>query len=57
MSEETYEQIRERHEREIRDWTRRVCVGGKSINAIARDTGVNIGTIWRLVKQHVRMEK
>lgn len=56
MSEETYDQMRDRHEREVKEWTQRVCSGGKSINAISRDTGVNIGTIWRLVKQHVRRE-
>lgn len=56
MSAETYDEMRERHEREIKEWTHRVCSGGKSINAISRDTGVNIGTVWRLVKQHGRGE-
>ena len=53
---ETYEQMRERHEREVKAWIQRECAGGKSINAVARDTGVNIGTVWRLIKQHGRGE-
>lgn len=51
---ETYSEMQERHERELREWFHRAIAGGKSINAVARETGVNSGTIWRLFKRYGR---
>ena len=53
---ETYEEMRARHEREVRDWTHSAFAGGRSINSVSRDTGVNVGTLWRMLKQHGRGE-
>ena len=54
---ETYDEMRERHEREVRNWVHAQFKSGKSVNAVARDTGVNVGTIWRLVRQHGKGEQ
>lgn len=51
---ETYEEMRARHEKEVRDWVHDAFRGGKSLNQVSRETGVNTGTIWRFVKQHGR---
>jgi len=50
--DETYEQLRARHEQEMRDWVQRALgSGGGSINAAARRAGINAGTMWRLVRR------
>jgi hypothetical protein len=54
---ETYEQMRERHAKEVRDWVHDAFAGGKSINTVSRETGVNVGTVWRLEKQHGKKEE
>lgn len=48
---ESYEQMRKRHEQEVRDWLVRAFDGGKSINSVSRETGINVGTLWRMVKR------
>lgn len=48
---ETYAQLRERHERELRAWVRDAVRGGKSVTRAARDEGVNVGTMFRLVQR------
>ena len=54
---ETYEQMRERHAKEVRDWVRDAFDGGKSVNRVSSETGVNVGTIWRLKRHHVEKEE
>jgi transposase-like protein len=49
---ENYEQLRARHEQEMRDWVRGALEGGASINAAARRAGINAGTMWRLVRRY-----
>lgn len=49
--DETYDQMRARHEQELRDWVRRALEGGASINSAARRAGINAGTMWRLVRR------
>jgi transcriptional regulator of acetoin/glycerol metabolism len=50
--DETYEQLRARHEQEMRDWVHRALVGGSgSINSAARRAGINAGTLWRLARR------
>ena len=51
MVDETYEQLRARHEQEMRDWVRAAMIGGLSVNAAARRAGINAGTMWRLVRR------
>lgn len=48
---ESYEEIRERHEREMREWTRQAMRGHTTINAAARSNNINPGTLWRLVRR------
>jgi len=49
---ESYEQIRQRHVRELRDWVAEALEGGVSINAAARRAEVNAGTFWRMVRRY-----
>jgi transposase-like protein len=54
---ETYEEMRARHESEVRRWVHEAFAGGRSINSVARENGVNVGTIWRLERQHGKKEE
>lgn len=54
---ETYEQIRERHEREMREWVKQVAAGGGAVNAMAKRESMNAGTLWRLVRRYGVLEK
>jgi transposase-like protein len=49
---ETYEQIRERHEREMREWVEKAMEGGGAVNAMAKRHSINPGTMWRLVRRY-----
>lgn len=48
MKTETYEEMRERHEREVREWVQRVFAGDRSVKSVSKETGVNPGTLSRL---------
>lgn len=48
---ETYEQLRARHEKEVREWVQNALEGGLSVNAAARRAAINAGTMWRLVRR------
>lgn len=54
---ETYDQIRERHEREMREWVQRAMRGGGAINAVAKRENMNAGTLWRLVRRYAEETK
>lgn len=49
---EKYEEIRERHEREMREWVEQAMEGGGAVNAMAKRQGINPGTMWRLVRRY-----
>jgi hypothetical protein len=53
---ETYEQMRRRHDEEVRAWVQKAIAGGKSINRAAVDENINVGTLWRLVERYGRGE-
>lgn len=48
---ESYEDISRRHERELKEWCRKVLEGKKSITSAAKSVKANPGTFWRLARR------
>jgi hypothetical protein len=50
--DETYDELKKRHERELREWVLSALRDCPSTNLAARRAGINAGTMWRLAKKY-----